>query len=437
MGMAFPPSILAALSGEKNSMKVCHLSTYDCFGGAARATNRLHQAYCKAGIPSRMQVAVKHGDLSTVDGSSHKFQKAVNFLKPRLGIYLMRLQQSPQLGLHSPALFPSRLTQKLNASDADLLHLHWICDEFLSVEEIGRLRKPLVWTLHDMWAFAGAEHYTGDTAEARWRVGYTSQNRPVGHRGLDLDRWVWNRKRRAWKQRIHIVTPSQWLADCVKDSYLMGNWSISVIPNVLDTERFRPWDKMMARQILGLPQKQQLVLFGAMKGGQYPRKGWDLLQLALAKLSSNIANFAGVVFGESEPKDPPQLGLPLYWLGHLSDETTLALLYSAADVTVVPSRQDNLPQAGTEAQSCGCPVVAFKTGGLPSVVGHGETGYLATPFDTDDLAQGIQWVLADQERYEELSKQARDRAVQLWSAPVIVKQYLEVYQQVIARSSNQ
>ena len=128
---------------------------------------------------------------------------------------------------------------------------------------------------------------------------------------------------------------------------------------------------------------------------------------------------------------PPQLGLPLHWLGHLSDDVTLSILYSAVDVTVVPSRQENLPQSGTEAQACGCPVVAFNTTGLKDIVEHEQTGYLAEAYKTEDLARGIMWVLEDKDRHSKLSVQARQRAVSLWSHEVVVPQYLEVYGRAI------
>ena len=412
-------------------LSVILLATQDTMGaGGFKASERLHRAYLANNIDSRMYVASKRSDLHTVDGPKNKFQQGFNFVKRRSERQLMRLQRSPNPIVHSPAFIPSNLSKKLNSAQAEVIHLHWICG-FLSVEDIGKIQKPLVWTLHDMWPFSGAEHYGDDGSNARWRVGYYADNRPDGHRGIDLDRWVWNRKRRAWKKPIHLVAPSQWLADCAKESVLMQNCPLSVIPYALDMERFRPWDQVMARQLLGLPQDKQLVLFGAVGGNRDPRKGWDLLEPALANLASELPNLAGVVFGQSEPPNPPKLGVPLYWMGYLYDEITLALLYSAADVTVVPSRQDNLPQSGTEAETCGCPVVAFKTCGLPSVVVHKQTGYLATPFESDDLAKGISWVLADSERYRLLSHQARDRAVKLWSPEVVVKQYLEVYESAI------
>lgn len=412
-------------------MKITIISQSDTVGGAARAAFRLHQALLSNGLESRMHVAEKKSDLHTVDGLESKVGKALCLIRPSLGAQLMSLQKSPNKDFHSLALLPSGLTKALNRSKADILHLHAVDSEYLSVADIARLRKPLVWTLHDMWAFSGAEHYGSEDKGARWRVGYRTDNRPEGHEGIDIDRWVWGRKRNAWQRPIRIVAPSHWLAECVKTSALMHDWPVAVIPNALDTGRYRPWPKEQARALLRLPATAPLVLFGAIGGAKDPRKGWDLLQPALELLAAQKFYFEGVIFGQSEPMNPPRLGVPLHWMGHLNDDVTLALLYSAADVMVVPSRQENLPQSGTEAQACGCPVVAFNCTGLPDVVKHGETGYLARPYDSVEIAKGIRWVLENSERHDQLSGAARARALQLWSPEAIVPQYMKVYESAI------
>jgi glycosyltransferase involved in cell wall biosynthesis len=408
------------------------LSREDTSGGAARAALRLHMALLLLGVNSRMQVAIKKSDISSVDGPGSKFDRALALLRPLVSAAVASLQRTSNAVIHSPALFRSGFVGKLNTCLADVINLHWIGSEFLSVKDIARIRKPIVWTFHDMWPFCGAEHYAPDDASARWRQGYKKKNRPKDHYRLDIDRWTWVRKHQAWRRPIHVVTPSRWLADCVSDSALMGDWPVRVIPNPLDVRQFQPWPKDLARQILNLPQSVPLVLFGAIGGGRDPRKGWDLLQSALALITHEGSGVEGVIFGQSEPVEPPQLGMRLHWLGHLDDDATLALAYSAADVTVVPSRQENLPQTGTEAQSCGCPVVAFNCTGLPDVVEHGVTGYLAWPYEPEDLARGIRWVLADPERHACLSAAARARAVRLWSPAVVVPQYLRAYESAIA-----
>lgn len=413
-------------------MRPLLLSQTDTLGGAARATFRLHKALLACGVESRMRVGVKRSDMATVDGPSGIWGLAAGLARSSASDLLMRLQRSPNRILHSPAVLPSGMVKKLNASAADVLNLHWINLEFLSIGDIGRLRKPIVWTLHDMWPFCGAEHFAADDDLARWRKGYRPDNRPVGHGGLDIDRSAWRRKQRAWRGKMHIVAPSRWLADCAKSSALLGGQPVVVIPYALDTGQFQPWPRQLARQVLGLPPDAPLVLFGALGGIADRRKGWDLLQPALARVAGELPEVEGVVFGQSEPANPPRLGLPMHWMGHLNDDATLALLYSAADVMVVPSRQENLPQTGTEAQACGCPVVAFNCTGLPDVVVHGETGYLAAPHDPEDLAKGIRWVLEDRERSAQLRTAARARAARLWAPEVVVPQYLKVYQQAIA-----
>lgn len=411
-------------------MKVTLLSYEDGGGGAGRAAFKLHRALRENGVDSRLQVRTKRTDSPTVMITKPLLRKAIGKLSAPLVPRLMRLQRSANSGLRSPAWLASGIVDELNRSDADVLQLNFISG-LLSIEDIGRLDKPLVWRLSDMWAFSGTEHYGDDGPAARWRTGYGANDRPPADVGPDIDGWAWRRKQRAWKRPIHIVAPSRWLAGCVRESALMHEWPVTVIPTALDVQQFQPWPKQTARAVLGLPPDIPLVLFGALSGGTDPRKGREYLQAALVKLASRIPHMAGVIFGQSEPADPPRLGVPLHWMGHLHDDATLALLYSAVDVMVIPSRQDNLPQTGIESQSCGCPVVTFDCSGLPDVVADRETGYLAKAFQVDDLANGIEWVIEDRERQETLSRRSRERAVRLWAPEVVVPQFVEVYRRAI------
>lgn len=414
------------------TIKVKILSAYELLGGAARAANRLHRALGAQGIDAILQVGSRQSDNWRVVSPTGKLARMYGKLRTILDGLPTKLEHTNNSILHSPAWISDLKASQINASSENIVNLHWTCGGYLSVEEIGRITKPVVLTLHDMWAFCGMEHYASDDINARWRHGYTTSNRDPAHSGLDIDRWVWQRKQNAWKRYFHVICPSNWLADCARNSALMHNWPITVVPNPLDTETFKPLPKLLARKILCLPLDAKLVLFGAMGGIKSPIKGWDFLQPALAQVATRVPNVHGVIFGQLEPQHPPALGLPLHWMGNLHDDVTLALLYSAADVMVVPSRQENLPQSGTEAQACGCPVVAFNTTGLPDVVVHGETGYLAEAYSSEDLAKGIEWVLADEARYVQLSNQARARAVRLWSPEVVVPQYMNVYQSCIS-----
>lgn len=410
-------------------MKIFVINYSDISGGAARAAYRIHHAVRRLDIDSVMQVIKASAGDWTVKSTQTTFCRRISSkLRAAFAIIFKKLLKTSNSVLHSPAILPSRLVAKLNRSEADVLHMHWINGEMLSVEDIGRLRKPIVWTLHDMWAFCGAEHYT---EEFRWKDGYKSNNRPTYESGFDLNRWVWKRKRSSWKKPMHIVTPSNWLAECARKSILLKDFPITVIHNAIDTETWKPIDKDVGRKLLNLPCDVPLLLFGAMGGSNDPRKGFDLLKQALQHLSGKVRDLQLVIFGQLAPYIPEDLCFPINYTGHLHDDLSLRILYSAADVMVIPSRQDNLPNTGVESLACGTPVVAFNTCGLPDIVTHNVTGYLASAFDPDDLAKGIQWVLEDEQRYERLSINSRKDAVTRFSYPAIAEQYKCVYQNVV------
>lgn len=409
-------------------MKIIHISHSDIQGGAALAAYRIHQALRLRGLDSTMAVNVSTSGDWTVQSHQTKLAKGLARLRPQLGSLPRQWLRTDNPILHSPAIIPSTWSERLNCTDADVLHLHWVNGEMLSIHDISKLGKPVVWTLHDMWAFCGAEHYT---EEFRWRQGYCKYNRPSYESGFDLNRWTWNRKRKYWQKPLQIVTPSQWLADCVTKSALMGDWPVRVVPNTINTDIWQPFDQNLARKLLHLPLDVPLLLFGALNGSRDPRKGFDLLQAALNHLRGQMPGLQLIVFGQLAPKEPIDLGFPIHYMGHLHDELSLRILYSAADVMTIPSRQDNLPNTGLEAHACGTPMIAFNTCGLPDIVEHLQTGYLAKAFDTNDLAHGIQWLLSDRSRLMTLGLAARQRALDKWSVKVVAEAYQNVYDSVL------
>jgi glycosyltransferase involved in cell wall biosynthesis len=410
------------------------ISNADNVGGASRAAYRLYRTLLSADLQANMTVCEKRTDDWAVAGPTSPYEKVKHLLRSKFGGNYVKLQRTGNVNPHSANILPSNMSASINRSTADVVNLHWVGGETMSIEDIGRIRKPIVWTFHDMWAFCGSEHVTDDGPHARWRSGYFRNNRPPCPAGLDIDRHTWERKRRAWTNPIHVVTPSRWLAECVSQSALMKDWPVSVIPNVLDTNVFKPLDRLYSRHVLNLPSDKKVVLFGAMGGARSLNKGYDLLLEALKGLSASQKDVLCVIFGQSEPEQSPDIPFPIKWVGHIGDDATLALLYSAADVMVIPSRQENLPQSGTEAHGCGCPVVAFNCTGLPEVVDHRVTGYLAQPYQPEDLARGIAWVLEDKLRHRNLGLAARKKAENLWSARAVIPAYLHVFE--LAKLSN-
>ena len=209
---------------------------------------------------------------------------------------------------------------------------------------------------------------------------------------------------------------------------------MSVIPCPLDTKIWKPVQKPQARAILNMPLDKSIILFGSMKGTRSSNKGFDLLQSALKHLKGKIDGLELVVFGQNAPNNPPDISFPIHYVGHLHDDLSLRLLYSAADLLIVPSKVESFGQTASEAHSCGTPVVTFDNSGVSDIVDHHQTGYLARAFDIEDLAQGICWVLEDPKRHEELSCAARQKATSIFDSRIVVGQYLKVYQRVLDSS---
>lgn len=409
-------------------MKIFHLSSSDISGGAARSAYRIHKALHSKGLHSKLLVNNKVSKDQNIVELFGKTDKILNHIRLRIANLFIKLTKTHKLTPYSISIFPSKWVEYINKSDADIVHLHWVQHEMLSIADIARIKKPIVWTLHDMWAFCGAEHLSQDE---RWRQGYSKKNNPNPKFIFDINRWTWQRKLKHWQKPIHIVTPSNWLANCVQESKLMSNWPVTIIPNLINTDNWKPRDKNIARKDLKLPLDIPLMIFGTLGANTAHHKGFDLLIETLNNIKNNdyLKNINLVIFGENTLKHKPKINIPIHFLGHLNDNS-LINLYSAADLTVIPSRQEAFCQTASESHACGTPVVAFNVGGLTDIVDHLKTGYLAKAFDTVDLARGISWVL-ENNNLSSLSDQARDRAIQKFSQKVLVEKYQNIYNTIL------
>lgn len=412
-------------------LRVLHVSQGDIGGGANRAAYRLHTALRRRDVDSRMLVWRKvTDDPSVIDGRS--MGRVLRHSAARgLSRFLLLLQRTATSTVRSVNLFPAGLGKLIERIEADVIHLHWVGSETLSIWEIGKIRRPVVWTLHDNWSFQGTEHYVEQDTERRASEGYARTNRPPNEAGLDVDRLVWRVKRHCWRSsHIHLVGPTGWPADLARAAVLTRDRPIEVIPYPLDLTRYRPLDRLRMRACLGLPSTARVVLFGALAATTDPRKGFDLLLEALRQLAETHTDVHLLVFGNTvsgERLGPELRGVATTFLGPIHDEDRLVAVYNAADVMVVPSRQDVAPQTVTEALACGTPVVAFDATGLRYMVEHRVSGYLARAFDPADLGYGIGWVLDDVGHNASLRRAARWRAESLAEAGKVTDAYLEVY----------
>ncbi len=426
-------------------MKVLHLSTADAEGGAARGAYWMHKALRKAGVDSHMLVADKYTSDATVIGStgitgSQKVQKGI---RQTVEYWPLKRYKNKKPGAFSPAIYPSKIADQVESIDPDIINLHWVAGGLLRPRDIRQFQRTrhrhLVWTLRDMWPFTGGCHYSGDCSAYQTGCGHCPMLGSQKFRDLSYE--TWQRKQAAWKNlEITLAPLSEWLADCARQSKLFEHQRIQVIPNAIDAEKYRPIEKAIARNLLDLPQHKKLILFGALSPTADARKGFHYLRDAFHYLAQQpiASTLEAVVFGMKSPNQCLNLQLPTHGLGHLTDDTMLALVYSAADVMVVPSVQEAFGKTAIEAMACGTPVVAFQSTGLKDIVIHQHNGYAASCFDTDDLARGIIWVLGEidgssaiKNRLDRLSHNARETVEDKFTFAHQSRQYQQLYQQLL------
>lgn len=412
--------------------KVALISATDIVGGAARATHRLHHGLLEEGVESVILCQRKFSEDPYAYAPTSRSHRVLAQLSGILDQLPVRKYKKKVPARFSPAWSPGMTTRRIHERQPDIVHLHWLGDGILRIEALKKLSQPVVWTMHDMWPFTGGCHYS--TGCIKYIDNCGSCHVLGSAKERDLSRHIWERKKRAWQNtEMTIVSPSRWLADCASRSSLFQGQSIHVIPNGLDTDIYRPVDRDIARSLLKLPRDANLVMFGALGGGSDQRKGGRHLEKALLALKSdNSIPFELVIFGGRRSTFFYQTDTSVHHFGALGDDISLTLLYSAADVFIAPSEEDNLPNTVMESLACGTPCVTFRIGGMPDMIEHQINGYLAQPFEPGDLAMGIKWVLSDKERLKALRASARAKAVAEFSYRMQAARYRRLYESVLA-----
>lgn len=419
-------------------MRILMVNAFDAGGGAARAAARLHRGVRQLGIDARLLVQFQSGNAAGVECRATPVGRIAQVLRPHLDSLPVRCYPRKPVLNFSPAWLPGRVPGHVAAIQPDLVHLHWLAAGFVRVEDLKRLRAPLVWTLHDSWAFTGGCHVPFACTRYRERCGRCPSLGSARER--DLSRWIWSRKNRSWQGlNLTVVSPSRWLAECARSSSLFRDVRVEVIPNGVDPQVFRPLDKRYCRDLLGLPQDKKLVLYGGAGIDLVPNKGLQSLWSSLRGLARDGwgGRAEAVVFGSSGPADPQEQGLPVTYLGWLHDEPSLVAAYCAADVFVAPSTQENLPNTILEAMACGTPCVAYAQGGMPDLVEHGRSGLLVPLHDEEGLAAGIRGILEDDGRGTEMGRSARQRVLERFALEGVAKAYAELYQELLGASGRE
>jgi glycosyltransferase involved in cell wall biosynthesis len=326
-------------------------------------------------------------------------------------------------------IFSSNTIKKIEKIKPDLVNLHWINNELISIKEISKIKMPIVWTFHDMWPMCGGEHYSDSN---RYKLGYDQVSKDNNERGIDLNLFLWRRKKKFWSSKIdHIVCGSKWLKDKTNESDLFKNCKTTIIHPALDLSEWFPVEKMIAREILGLPKNKKILLFMSTNGTKDIRKGFNFIKsLNKSFFEKNQDTVILSIGQESGLKlNNRTISINKSFSG---DPISLKLLYSAADMLLVPSLIEAFGQVAIEAASCGTPSVAFKNTGVEDAIKHKDTGYLASYMDQKDFEQGIEWIFNQLsiDKYF-FNKRCVEFVSKNFSSRIIANKYINIYKSIL------
>lgn len=405
-------------------MKVMIVNKSNTSGGAGRAAYRLHHALRCNGVNSCMLVGSKDGYEKEVFEVYNKKNKQLHLFRYVLDSIPVRLYKNNK-ALFSPSIIPAgKIVKKINESDVDIVHLHWICNGLISIEDIGKIQKPIVFSLHDMWLYTGGCHYDCGCGKYKSECG----NCPVlgSNRKIDLSRIGFERKRKLFtkKNNIVVVGLSNWMSECARSSRILKDKQIITLPNPIDAGKYQLVDKKIARKLHGLPVTKKLVGCFASKDS---RKGLEIVKKTLIEL--NDENIEVVVIGEAIKKNVDSM-CSIYNMGVLKDDVSLRLFYNSLDVMMVPSIQENLSNVIMESLACGTPVVCFKVGGNVDLVNHKVNGYLANECSVKEMISGIRWLIKNNIK-NKLGINARVKIEEQYDMNRVSRMYEEVYQNLL------
>ncbi len=404
-------------------MKILHVNYHAGRGGAAIAALRLHRELLKQGADSRMLVVERNGctdpEIMQIPPWTVKFCRIMQHIEA----VMLRNGSNISLMPRSLNLFNTGIGRMITELAPDIIHLHWINGGMLGIPELAQLPAPLVWTLHDGWAYCGTEHHHRN-GDCGYRDGYgAAQDR--------LDRWNWRRKRNAWKNwRFRSVGPSSWITGEAAESILLKHTAPLRIPNGVDLTLFSPEGRETARRALGIGEQERIIMFGAVSLGDRNKGGAELLQALEILKKRGTAGVRLLLAGAEDGKD--LWPFPVVRCGLIREERELARWYRAADLFVLASKLDNLPNMLLEAGACGTPLVAFRTGGIPDIIQPGVNGFLAAPFQPESLADCMEYVWNSP--IGKLRNGARSVAVKYFDIRRSAAQYLTLYREMLPQA---
>jgi glycosyltransferase involved in cell wall biosynthesis len=408
---------------KKIDFDVIIMNTSQISGGAAKATDRLYRKLRLIGVNCAYVTLFcddyKDDNTYGVTTSSLLGKFAIKFCS--LERYLIFLITKARNIPYSMNLFANPLTPNILSFNFKIIHLNWISAGLMTVNSLEKITQPIVWTLHDAWAFTGGCYYPNQCNKyrsicSRCPIIYSLKDNDISYKQMKIKERIYE------SLDITVVSPSNWLAQMARESHLFGNKRIEVIPNGIDVNVFTSRDNQIFKKENNIPSDKKILLFGAAELSDL-RKGGDLLFKILNQISTPSTL---VVFGSGVIDSCFNPLIEVLHLGKITSEDKLVQVYSSADVFICPSREDNFPNTILEAMACGVTCAAFSVGGLPEMIDHKHNGWLAKPFDTHDLANGIDWLL-NHKNLDRLKSNARAKVVNNFNIEIMASKYRELY----------
>ena len=406
-------------------MKSLHINYFENKGGAAIACRRLIEAINFYGDSAQILTNDKYIKNTNFNNKFKEDLVTINHkIKKYLSIKIKKIFNSENIYRDSINYFNSNLYKYINNNESDIFNLHWICDEMISIEEINKIQKPLVWTIVDMWPFIASEHYSNSD--------YYFQNSKT--KTSLINNWVLKRKMKNFSKEINIVCISNWLKKKASRSFIFQNNPISYIPCTIDVNKWNKVDQQTSREILGLEKNKKYILFSSFSGINDVRKGFDLLIKALKTSRLSTKDYSLLIVGNSNgiQKYINQIKFDYIVFDHNFNGNPLPLkiIYSACDVAVIPSRLEAFGQVALEAGSCELPSIGFNNTGLEDIIDHNENGYLADHLSEESLGNCLNRFFNENKK-DEFSSEIRKKIEKNFSYKVISEKYEILYENVI------
>lgn len=412
-------------------MKILHISTSDT-GGAANACVRLHQGLLNAGFDSKVLVFLKRRNIDGVfqfyeHKSSNLAVDKYRFFK--FGFYegINRLHILGRSKNYEIFTSPKSLIDIINHPlilDADIIHLHWVA-YFLDYPSFFKKikNKKLVWTLHDMNPFTGGCHYARDCSKYASNCSKCPQLLGSFSQNYAQHNLLIKKKSLKEIKNINIITPSNWLLQKSKSSYLFSKYNHYHIFNGIDTGQFKIMDLNKSKNKLGIPTDKINLLFVS-DLIENKEKGFELLNKSINEIDND--NFILTLVGKTKLTFSNK---KIKYLGYIKGIEKMNMVYSAADAFVIPSLEDNLPNTVIESLLCGTPVIGFPTGGIPEMIMHKENGLITKDKSSESLSSAIIDFLSKKNYFDR--EQIRTNSIENFGLKNQVKKYIELYEKII------